>query len=90
MLTMLVLLVLALILAISAMLWGFDSRDTIDSPEWERRAQLALFLRHSIPHTPKPTSGKAVYASSSRVHGSRAIRVQPATGTLFRRMTHAL
>lgn len=90
MLAMIVLLLLALIFAIVAMLWGYDSRDRIDSPEWERRAQLALFQRHPIPHTPKPTRGKAVYASSSRLNGGRAIRVQPAAGTLFRRMTHAL
>ena len=38
------LLVLAVALDMAASLWGFDSRDTIDSPEWKRRKHRLAFL----------------------------------------------
>jgi len=38
------LLVLTVALDIVASRWGFDSRDTIDSPEWERRKHRLAFL----------------------------------------------
>ena len=34
---LLILLVLLILLNISALRWGHDSTDKIDSPEWERR-----------------------------------------------------
>jgi len=34
-------LVLLIVLALAATRWGFDSRDGIDSREWERRADRA-------------------------------------------------
>jgi len=38
------LLVLIVALDLAASLRGFDSRDTIDSPEWERRKYRQAFL----------------------------------------------
>lgn len=35
----LILSIAAIILAVVALRWGFDSTDDIDSPEWERRQQ---------------------------------------------------
>jgi sensor domain CHASE-containing protein len=34
----LIFLVLLVVLAFAATRWGFDSRDKLDSPEWQRRA----------------------------------------------------
>lgn len=36
---LLLLLFLFILLGLAALRWGADSRDTIDSPEWERRAR---------------------------------------------------
>jgi hypothetical protein len=30
-----------------AMRWGFDSRDTVDNPEWERRIDPGLFAHRA-------------------------------------------
>ena len=90
MLAMFVLLLLALILAVAAMLWGSDSRDSIDSPEWERRAQFTLTHLSSLPHTPSRPAGKAVRASSSWPTTGTLVSLQPAAGTAFRKTTQAL
>jgi hypothetical protein len=37
MLALIIILSLFIIMAIASILWGKDSRDTIDSDEWERR-----------------------------------------------------
>lgn len=29
-------------LGLASMRWGFDSRDSVDSPEWQRRATLTI------------------------------------------------
>ena len=34
----LIFLVFLIVLAFAATRWGFDSRDKLDSPEWQRRA----------------------------------------------------
>jgi len=34
-----------IVLALAALRWGFDSRDGIDSPEWQKRMN-----RNSVPH----------------------------------------
>jgi sensor domain CHASE-containing protein len=39
MVTFIIFLVLLIALALVAMRWGFDSRDRLDSPEWQRRVQ---------------------------------------------------
>ena len=36
--TLLILIMVVIVLDISALCWGFDSTEKIDSPEWERRA----------------------------------------------------
>lgn len=36
---LLVVLILIIVLDIAALAWGVDSRDGINSPEWERRLQ---------------------------------------------------
>lgn len=41
MLTLILLLTLGLDLALASELWGVDSTDSIDSPEWERRRAWA-------------------------------------------------
>ncbi len=45
MLTFIIFLVLLIVLGFAAMRWGFDSRDGIDSPEWEKRMNP-----NSAPH----------------------------------------
>ena len=35
--TLLIVILLFLVLDIASLLWGFDSTEKIDSPEWERR-----------------------------------------------------
>jgi nitrogen fixation-related uncharacterized protein len=35
--TLLILILLVVVLDIASLRWGFDSREQIDSPEWERR-----------------------------------------------------
>ena len=44
-----VIIVIALFVAldVAAMHWGADSRESINSPEWERREhQMGLFVKH--------------------------------------------
>ena len=36
-------LVVTIALGLLAQKWGFDSRDGMDSPEWERRSQWSAF-----------------------------------------------
>jgi hypothetical protein len=43
--TFIIFLVLLIVLALAAMRWGFDSRDGIESLEWEKRIN-----RNSAPH----------------------------------------
>jgi hypothetical protein len=38
----------AIILAVVALRWGFDSTDDIDSPEWERRHQWYALYSEDI------------------------------------------
>jgi len=45
MLTFIIFLVLLIVFNLAAMRWGFDSRDGIDSPEWEKHLN-----RNSTPH----------------------------------------
>jgi hypothetical protein len=45
MVTAIILLVLLIVLALTAMRWGFESRDGGDSPEWQKRIN-----RYSAPH----------------------------------------
>lgn len=40
-----ILLFVVTLLDIVALRWGFDSRDKIDSPEWERRKEFLLGYR---------------------------------------------
>ena len=40
MVTFIILLVLLIALGLAQARWGFDSRDGIESPEWERRANF--------------------------------------------------
>jgi hypothetical protein len=35
-----------LLLAVASLLWGIDSREAPDSPEWERRRRTAEALAH--------------------------------------------
>ncbi len=35
--TLLIVVMLVVVLDIASLRWGFDSREQIDSPEWERR-----------------------------------------------------
>ena len=35
--TLLIVIMLFIVLDIASLLWGFDSTEKIDSPEWERR-----------------------------------------------------
>lgn len=44
MIIVIVLFMALLILDIAAIRWGTDSRDGIDSPEWERRQQWEAFI----------------------------------------------
>jgi hypothetical protein len=39
---LIILLVMLIILAIASSLWGHDSRETIDSPEWARRTNRSI------------------------------------------------
>lgn len=42
--TLLTLIMLVIVLDITALRWGFDSTEKIDSPEWERRATWNVYL----------------------------------------------
>lgn len=45
---LIILLIAAIVLDITALRWGCDSTDDIDSPEWERRRQWAAAHRTSV------------------------------------------
>jgi hypothetical protein len=47
------LLVLALVFDIAAMRWGYDSRDRLESKEWERRSGQIWSKGHLIVHPTK-------------------------------------
>ena len=40
MIILIIFVALVVVLGLAAVRWGFDSRDGIDSPEWQRRATL--------------------------------------------------
>jgi hypothetical protein len=42
MVTFIIILALLIVVALAAARWGFDSRDGIESPEWEQRANFAF------------------------------------------------
>jgi hypothetical protein len=48
MLFLIVLLMLALVIDIAAMRWGYDSRDKLESKEWERRNKQVWSGEHPI------------------------------------------
>ena len=41
--TIIVLLIALVVLDLVALRWGFDSRDDVESPEWERRRDWKAF-----------------------------------------------
>ncbi len=47
---LIVLLVLVIAFEIAAMRWGYDSRDTLESKEWERRSKQVWSEGHLAVH----------------------------------------
>lgn len=47
MLALVIILSLLIILALASLLWGADSRDSINSAEWERRRNTLYPTHHS-------------------------------------------
>jgi hypothetical protein len=62
-------LILLVALDLAALCWGFDSRDRIDSHEWERRGSskaLALRLQKPKPEAVLMTDEKRLRENSSQ------------------------
>ena len=68
MIFLIVVLLLIVVFDIAALLWGYDSRDKINSKEWERRATQVLqvghpairsFARAQAPKFARPSLQKA-------------------------------
>jgi hypothetical protein len=46
--TLLILIMLVVVLDIASLLWGYDSTEKMDSPEWERRATWDASYHKSV------------------------------------------
>jgi hypothetical protein len=65
MIIFLILVVAVVLLDIAAFRWGCDSRDEIDSPEWEKWHHAVLHM-HQLPHTPFELSRKVHMTARER------------------------
>ena len=68
--TFILIVLILLIFDMMALRWGYDSRDGIDSEEWERRQRASLSDANF--HSSRPVTGKTVHATDSRqtrIHG---------------------
>ncbi len=65
MIIFLIFLLAVVILDIAAYKWGCDSREGIDSPEWEKQHHAVIHM-HRLPHAPFEPSCKVHITSRER------------------------
>ena len=72
--TLLILILLLIVLDIASYRWGFDSREKLDSPEWERRADwVASYDEHATRVAPPEKVG--IYHLYYTIHTSTYLTV---------------